>query len=57
MTKHLKIETDFASVEITPEFRAAIELIRDAAWTLQITSGELMSEFEDGIPSCPNCDD
>jgi hypothetical protein len=58
MSKHthdLAIENDFGTVDITPDLIKAITLIQDAAWTLQMTSGEFMGCFADGIPECPEC--
>ena len=55
MSKHIKIENDFGSVDITPEFAAAVDLINEAAETLQMTGGELMDEFVYGVPECPCC--
>ena len=50
-----KICTDFGEVELDREAVEAIQLVQDMAWTLQLTPGEFMSEFEDGIPTCPAC--
>jgi len=53
----IKMRTEFGEVEITHELIAAIELITDAAWTLQITTGEFMAEFGMGVPKCPCCEE
>jgi hypothetical protein len=55
--KHISINNDFGTVELHPAMVAAIKLIQEAAWTLQMTPGEYMSYFEDGIPECPYCKD
>ena len=53
----IKMCTDFGEVVVDHELIAAIELIQNAAWTLQITTGEFMAEFGMGIPKCPCCEE
>lgn len=55
MSKNLSMRNDFGEVEITEELAHAITMIREAAWTLQVTPGEFMEFFVDGIPECPCC--
>lgn len=53
--KPLTIQTDFGKVAIDDAAKEAITKIQDMAWTLQLTPAEFISEFDHGIPECPEC--
>jgi hypothetical protein len=50
-----EIKNDLGTVKLTPQLVEAIRLIQDSAWTLQMTPGEFLDCFADGIPECPEC--
>lgn len=56
MSKATTIRTDFGEVELTHQLINAVDLIQDAAWTLQLTPAEFISAFNAGIPKCPCCE-
>ena len=58
MSKHkhdVTIKNDFGRVRWTKAHEAAFVLLREAAWTLQMTPGELMDDLEHSDRECPKC--
>ena len=56
MSKHnVKIQNDFGTVEWTAEHEAALQLLNDGAWTLQMTPAEFIAVLNDSDRECPKC--
>ena len=55
MSNDLVLATDFGSVELTPELREAFYLLMDAAFTLQLSLGELAEILASAPEECPCC--
>jgi hypothetical protein len=53
---NIKMCNDFGEVEITEELIEAIDLIQDAAATLELTPAEFITTFDYGMPTCPCCE-